>query len=731
MNNNMPASEQERRGPAAMALPILEQLWFMIFNHKWIILTILAASLLIGLVLTLLATPLYTATARIEISRAQDNITNVEGVQANDIGKSMEFFQTQYALLEAKSMAQRVANALNLTSDDSFFEAYGVEPSEIGLGDAGDNGAKVSEGRGRREKMATRILRSSVAISPVRGSSLVDVNFTSPDPTLSAKVANSWVEQFIESNLDRRYASTEDARKFLESRLSELRQRLEESERNLVTYAAQQEIVQLDSKRSEDGRTVGGQTLVGSDLEAMNKALSDAISARVAAQSGAGQNGSASEQSMSNATIAGLRQQRAIIAAERANLLSQFEPEYPSVKALTSQVEELDSSIRAEERRVKQSVNSQYREALQRETTLRQKVQQLKSDLTSQNRASIQYNIYQREVDTNRQLYDGLLQRYKEIGVAGVGSNNIQTVDRATRPNRPSSPNLQVNLSLAFFLGVLASGAYVFAREQIDQSLRDPSDIKRILGITDLGAIPTFEKGDVPELLQDRKSISSEAYFSICTSLSFLTDHGVPRSMAFTSTRPNEGKSTSAFAVGVMLARMGKKTLLIDGDMRNPSVDAIMDVPNEEGLSNYLSGNFSEDELPRRNYQQNLDYLVAGPTPPNAAELLSSDRLSQLVTTMLQHYDHVLIDAPPVMGIADSPLIAKSVEGVIFSIEANGAKMRAIRSALERLSKSNAHVFGAILTKLDGRNSQYGYGYAYGYGYGNDQSKKSDEIDDL
>ena len=698
------------------AVPQLEQYWRAARNRLPGIAVIVAACLVIGIVITLLMSPQYTSEARIEISRKQDNVTNVEGVKSEELGQDLEFYQTQYALLEARSLAERVARDLKLITDKSFFNRFGVDVEEEGLFASSDRRSPDSSKRSARLALAAEILLDNMVVEPIRGSSLVDIKFTSPDPRFSAQVANSWVEQFVASTMDRRFASTADARDFLERRLEELRQRLEDSERRLVTYASSKAIVTLSGNIGASGETGVQRTLVAADLEALNTALAEATSARIVAESQIRQRNGTSQSSLSNAAISGIRQSRAEVAAERAKLLTQFEPEYPTVKALTSQLEALDESIAQEELRVQSSINTGYVEALQREAELQRKVEELKSRFQIQRRDSIQYNIYQREVETNRELYEALLQRFKEIGVAGVGNNNIAVVDRAQIPDEPSSPNLPFNILLSLIAGIALSGGYVFALEQIDQSLKDPADVKNFLGLSPLGVVPQVDKEDILASLHDKKSVASEAYFSIGTSLSFLTDHGVPKSILLTSTRPNEGKSTSAIAIAEVLARMGHKTLLIDADMRNPSVHQFAKIQNETGFSNYLTGHTNISELITPSANPNLVYMTAGPIPPNAAELLSGSTAKNLIQELSNAFEHVVIDGPPVLGLADAPLLARAVEGVIYTIEANGAKMRSVQTALRRIEAANATVFGAIVTKLDSRNAEYGYGYSYSYG---------------
>ena len=715
--NHLPHSSVPERAESEVARPgltppVLLQYWHIALRWKWIIVGIIVFSAALGLVATLLTTPKYTATSRIEISREQKNFTKVEGLETPDSGRDLEFYQTQYSLLSARSLAERIAQSLKLASNDGFFQAHGTKTDEGSL--FFDNAGKplTAIQREKRQKLAVQLLLDHVSVSPIRGSSLIDINYTSASPGLSAEVANAWTQQFIESSMDRRFASTADARRFLEGRLADLRSKLESSERDLVTYASRTGIIALGKSKSQDGRTEVERTLVSSDLEALNEALAKATADRFAAASRAQRNvmKGATTEALTNLAIASLREKRAEVASEYAKLMVQFEPGYPTVRALAEQVRALDASIAREEARVQSSRTAEYTEALQRETGLRKEVESLKDRMDLQQRDSIQYNIYQREADTNRELYDALLQRYKEIGVAGIGANNIAIVDSAKIPEKPSGPSLPLNLMLSLLIGLGLAGAATFALEQIDEGLRDPGEVNRLLQVPLLGSVPDVEEEDAVTVLGDAKSALSEAYLSIRSNLAFSTDHGVPRAFMVTSTRPAEGKSTTSLALATVLGRTGKKVLLVDADMRSPSIHEFMHLSNAKGLSNFLAGDNDWRHLVQSTEAKGLSLMPAGPVPPSAAELLSSDRAQQLVQQLLEEYDHVVIDSPPILGLADAPLLSRAVEGCIFVVEAEGVAVRGIKASLGRLQSVHAHVFGAILTKLKQRQAGYGYG---------------------
>lgn len=706
----------------------VEAVWRGFQRHRLAAIAILIATTISALIITLMMTPEYTAATRIEINREEENITNVEGLEAAESNQDLEFYQTQYSLLESRSVAERVASSLSVISDDALFELHDDDINQALSDFRAGGGEKLTDARFRL-KRATDILLEHVAVEPLRGSRLADVTYTSPNASFSARVANLWVEEYQADTLDRSFVSTADAREYLEARLDELRKRLEESERQLVGYAAANEIIPLASDQDSDGNTDTVQTLRSSDLQALNAALAQATAERINAESRARQKGNASAESLNNQALNLLRDRRAQVASELAKLEAIFEPEYPQVQALQSQLDELDANIAREESRVRSAAATNFNGALAREQALKERVAVLKSATLDERRNSIQYAIYQREVDTNRELYEALLQRYKEIGVAGVQTSNISVVDAARVPDKPSSPSLPLNLLLGFLGGIAFSGAYIFAREQLNQSLRDPAVVLDMLGLPLLGAIPA--KGDAKEIadeLDDPKSEVSEAYLAATSNLSFLTKDGAPSSFLITSSRPSEGKSTTAHALAVSLSRVGKSVLIIDADLRKPSQHNLFGLDNSRGLSHILSGSVDRDQINSlilKSRRERLDLLPSGPIPPDPGVLLSNGKLESFIGGFKANYDHVIIDAPPVMGLADSLLLSKSVEGVIYAIESNGAIMRVIKASLKRLHLTGTRIFGVIVTKVDMQASG-GYGYAemYGYGYGSDHDDR-------
>ncbi|WP_125257790.1 GumC family protein [Brevundimonas fluminis] len=699
--------------------------WRLAVKYRWIIAGSFLLALLAGVAITLLMTPIYSASATLQIDRETARVLNVDDVQPRESqGYGEEFFQTQYGLLRSRSLAERVVDSLGLAASNSFLEQMGATPPV-----RGDRTA-AEYARIRREAVVS-VVMTNFSVSPVRGSRLVQITFDSPVPALSARVVNAYAENFIQANLDRRFESSSFAREFLEEQIGQTKAKLEETERALVDYATAQGIVNL----SEPGPDGSGQTqsLAGTNLSALNASLASARAARIAAEQRWRQARAApllsQPEVLQNQAIQRLTEQRALLDAQYQQQSRVYREDWPSQVQLRSQIEELDAQISDIARGILSSIQGQYVVAANNERALQAQVDGLTDEVQDLRNRSVEYNILQREVDTTRTLYDALLERYKEVGVTGtVASNNISIVDQAQVPTAPSKPNLLVNLILASLLGLGLGALAAFVLEALDETLATPEDAESKLGLPIVGVIPLLSREQTPrEALDDIRSPFSEAYYSLRTALQFSTPDGVPASILVTSSRPAEGKSTTAYATALNLARIGKRVVLIDGDLRNPSMHRIVGVENTAGMSNLLAGASSLSQVVQATSEPNLGIVPSGPLPPNPAELWGSDRLRVILADMRHEVDHVVIDGPPVLGFADAPLLSSAVGGTIFVLESRRTRRAQARGALRRLLIGNGHLLGGVLTKFDTKVTQYGsYDYAYDYSYGEAAKQRSD-----
>jgi capsular exopolysaccharide synthesis family protein len=383
---------------------------------------------------------------------------------------------------------------------------------------------------------------------------------------------------------------------------------------------------------------------------------------------------------------------------------------------LRKQIQELDRQVQSEVKAIKDSIEASYLAAKNQEEELTAQLESTKGQVSDQRNRSIQYTILQREVDTNRTLYDGLLQRYKEIGVAGaVGTNNVSVVDKASLPDFPVKPRLVLNLALALVAGLAAGVLTALLLDYVDDSFKSPEDIEREIGLPVVGVIPKPRPGNnMEEELLDVRSSVSEAIRSLRTGLQFATSNGLPKTLLVTSSKPSEGKTTTTIALSQALASIGLNVLLIDGDLRYASVHKRLRCSNELGLSNYLTGAKIPEDVVQGTNTEGLVVMASGPLPPNPAELLAGPKMASLLALGAESFDIVLIDGPPVMGLADSPLLSSIAQATLLVVAANETRRNVVKVALRRLQFARANLVGALLSKFDA--SQTGYGYGYGYG---------------
>lgn len=695
--------------------------WRVLVKRRRLIAAILAGVVAVALMVTLMTQPLYRASALMQIEKEGPPIVATQGAMPYYDGWDPEFLNTQYELLRSRALAERVANELNLSPqtlgglDDPGWLGRVMALLRPAPKNKAKEGAAAPRGSEAQLKQATGIIQGGLSVVPVQESRLVRLNYDSSDPAFSVRVVNAVAEGFIASTLERRMGTTSYAKTYLEDQLRQTKAKLEDSERKLVEFAQKENLVNTGE---------AGTSLATQNLTDLNASLAEAQSQRIRAQARwrqASSGGAMPADMMATSGIGGLQQQRAALQAQYQQKLQVFKPEYPEMQQLKGQLDEVNRQIGAEMGRIRASVKAEYDAASSQEGMLKGQINALRGQALDTDSRSIQYNILKREADTNRQLYDSLLQRFKEVGAAGdVRSNNISIIDRAQQGWR-FKPNLFQNLMLGILAGLLLGVLVAFVLEFLDDTLKTPEDLEQKLRLAVLGIIPKLgPKQNVAEAAMDPRSAFSEAYRSVRTALQFSTDHGVPRSLLVTSPAPSEGKSTTAVALARNFAQLGKRVLLIEGDLRNPSLHKAFGVKAEVGLSNLLAGAKTLADVTMATDDERLSVILAGPLPPNPAELLSGSKFVSMLTVASERYDQIIVDGPPVLGLADSPILSNAVEGTLLVITSGKTRINAAQAALKRLLVARARVVGALLTKYDAKSAGYGYGYQYDsyYAYG-------------
>ncbi len=691
----------------------LRAVWSTVYRNRYIVIVALALCVLLGIAVTLLSTPIYKGTALIQIDLQTAQI--IEGADIQPTGGGLQdterYLETQVDVIESRSLARTVATQLGLFRNNTFLERMGVEPAAAPAG--------AFDLRQTRQEQVLDALQDNLEVELPVDSSVVSISFESPDRVLASQIANSFAENYITSNLRRKYDTTAYARQFLEDELANTRQRLEESDRALLEYARGAGLI--------DASGAGGNasSLTTANLGQFNSDVATATANRISAEQrwreAQGTPLMNLPSVLSNPAIQSLVQQRAQLRASYELNRERYAADYPVQQELQTQIDAFSRQINDLATDIRDGIRQEYDLSRRQETALRNELADIRGETLAEQDRGIRYNILRREVDTNRTLYEGLLQRYKEISAAaGISSNNISIVDRADPPVGPVRPRPLLNIALSIVAGLMLGLGLVFLRENFDDALRSTDDVETKLGLPAIGVIPKMkEDTDARAEMADRKSDLSEAYAALRSSLMLSTSTGAPKSLVFTSSGQGEGKSTSSLAIACSFAQLGRTVILIDADMRRPSQHKRFSVSNKEGLSGFLSSQNTLAQITHPTDQPGLDLITAGPIPVNPAELIAGPNMQELITQCENKYDLVVIDAPPVLGLADAPTLVSDVGSTIFVVEANRVHGRRANDALRRLRSGDAHILGVLLTKFDAKTIGYGakeYGYVYDYG---------------
>lgn len=714
----------------------LRQIWETLWRHKIIILVI-ALLVFSGIVIkTLMTPPSYQATAKIQLEDDTIAVLNYD-VQARQQQTTKDFYETQYELLKSRSLARRTIDELDLYPNPDAAPEDISEPTSPSLFEQFKNWIQnPSTASGETPPTAKKLgvypdedrFLNGLSVTPVKNSRLVLVSYTSTDPQLAAKIVNTLTTNFISINMERRGGTTTYAKKFLDEQLTLARSRLEESEAELVLYTKQQDLVSTDDNQS----------LASQKLGELHTALSAAERDRIAAendhkQAYSGNSGVAGDIN-GNPVVGSMKNELAKLKITYQEKSQVYKSEYPEMIELQSQIQQLEEQINKENQVDHEQLKARFLAAKGKEQALHKELEKQKLLLLDVRDKSIRFNTLKRDVETNRILYEGLLQRIKEVGVAGGAStNNITVIDPALVPYAQHSPDVRKNLLQGILLGLLIGVAIAFLIEFLDDRIKSAASIEKLSGLPILGTTPALKSKDVIEhslatALQPTSGMA-EAFRSLRTNLLFATRDGLPNSLLVTSSAPSEAKSSSCINLASALAQAGKRVLLIDADLRKPTIHQRFKLDNSQGLSSYLTHQADALAIMQETTITGVTVITAGPLPPNPAELLSSDRLQELFTLVPSKFDIVILDSPPTIGLADALILGNKASATILLIAFSQSKKRVLLDALKRLNQASANVIGFVVTKAKkggGHGYGYDYHYDYYYSYGTDRkSKKS------
>ncbi|WP_260926837.1 GumC family protein [Novosphingobium sp. 9] len=689
-----------------------------LWRQRYVVGGIVLVCLVLGLVATLLMRPVYQATATVRVDQQMGQI--VEGQDlANPMIASNElprYLKTLSAVIGSHSMALRVADKLGLDRDPAF------------VGD--DKGDGKLQTRQARLDRAARKIAANVSVDAPGDTRIMAISYKSPGREEAARLANAYASLFVADDAQRSMDTNSYARQVLQQQIDATRDQLAKSEMQAVNYArANQLIMPMGSGSgggdggSSDGQSGGGgggaQTLTGATLMSMNSARSGLVSARIQAEQHwnvvSGMPALSIPEVQQNSAIQTLQGQRADLAGQLAQLKQRYKAGYPQVDELTMQIHSLDQQIAQTASQIKASIKAQYEVAKQQEGAMDTEITKVSSQTLAEQDRQVEYSLLNRNTDALRQQMTSLMQRYNEIASASdIHANNLTLLDTAEAPASAVSPNIYKNMMLALGAGIVLAFGAALLREMLDDSLHSPEDVEAKLGVHLLGITPHVEVDKLEEAM-GRAGALSEAYASLRTAIEYAAPAIPHRVIQFTSSQASEGKTTTSTSLAGQYAALGRRVLVIDADLRKPTIGrALIGRKAEHGLVDVLLGHRTFEDV-AVSVSGSMDVIPCGHIPPNPVEILSSAAFAQFIESHRKAYDLVLIDSPPVIGLADAVLIGRVADHIVFVVEANRSHFGQAKAAMRRLGQVHAKVIGAVLTKYRAQEAGHSYEYAYNY----------------
>ena len=737
--------EQEILEVSPEEAPNLLDYWHVIVKRRWVVLSCLLIVFSTVAIGTLKQKPVYQGKVLIEINPEQPNVLSFKEVLQISTADVDSYRETQYKVLQSRTLTDRVVRDLQLYRVPEFYRGrmllglIASDPEKIpSPSDPGPPDPSMDAYRN-----SVKHFQDSVSVGPVRRSNLVEVSFDSQDPKLAARVANQLASDYIDQNLQVKWDETVKASEWLSGQLVGLKAKLEKSEDALQSYAQANSILFVEEK----------QNLVNARLKQLQEEYTKAQAERFQKESlhNLVQTGRVQDLPgfLSNRLIQDLAMRLAELERDYAQLTATVKPDYPKALALKKQIDTVQVSLDRQKKALAQNIVDEYRSALDNEKYLAQALEQQKKEVNEIAEKSIQYNILKREVDTSKQLYDGLLQRLKEAQVsAGLKASNIRIVDAAEVPKRPVKPRVVLNLALGVTLGLGLGIGLAFFQEYLDNTLKTPDEVETLLRLPSLGVLPAFSVDGAGKAAEEKlvsiaprehkpigpaiqtNPAAVEAFRSLRTSI-LLSANPVPKMILITSALPGEGKTTITVNLGVTLASLGSKVLILDCDMRRPACHRSTGVENKPGFVQCLTGHVELAEavlaVPG---VANLSVIPCGPIPPNPAEVLSSPLAGELLRRLRTEFEYVLVDSPPLLSVADSRILSTLTDAVVLVARAYETPYNVVRRARSLLYGAGARILGVALNDVDLRRDGYAYNYyyryGYGYGYGSDSAHESD-----
>lgn len=692
----------------------------------WTIITAVVIVLTVLTIYVFKATPIYQASARVEIDAETPQVQSVEdpyrGVPATDDA----FLKTQVRVIESDNLALQTIAQLGLANGTELLPRKRTEPQA-------QSDPQFQEGK------LLRIFKQRLGVSLVPETRIVEISFESPDPNHAARIVNAMLDNYLDYNFHEHYDATRQASGWMEQQLDELKAKVERSQKALVDYERQNALVNVNDKQNvaEERLADLNRDLTVADNDVAQKeslfnlVKSDEKQVAFVAQ---------------NELLQRLEEKSADLKSEYVDDLGKYGPNFPKVVRLRDQVAEMQSLIDGERRRTIAQIQNDYQAALGRENLLAAAVARQKAEVGRLNELSIQHNLLKREFESNQQLYDNLLQRLKDATVsAGLRATNIHVVDRALPPTIPVRPQKVRSILTGLLAALLVGITLTFVQESFDSSVKTAEDAERLTGIPALASIPAIEpdraryalgkrrhavssNGDAALLvLNNPSSPSAESYRALRTAILFSTAPRPPQTLLVTSGQPSEGKTCTCLNLAFVLAQRGVRVLVVDSDLRRPCISSTLHFPSDSsGLTGVLTGACSlEAALQPLASVNNVWVLPAGPVPPNPAELLSSASMEKVLQEVRGQFDHILLDSPPALMFTDATILSSWVDGVLLVVHGGATAKRSLLRSYRTLKMAGARILGVVMNRVSSHQDTYGY---YDSDYYNSYSVREKEL---
>jgi capsular exopolysaccharide synthesis family protein len=754
MTDSLPAHPVRAGGSAAAAeiqeAPNLLDYWRVVKKHRWKIFACCVAAISGALIYVLSVTPVYTAWAMLLIEPKEQRVVKFEEMLSEPIQPGEdEYYESQFEMLKSRSLAAEVIKNQQLDKHPIFTGAgrkqnfvqrlfatirgwcsYAIGlivASPVGHGGYVPNPYGVASAH-------IDTYQGMLEVRPVKRSRLVMVGFNTPDPLLAASVANAHAEAYVQQGIKLRGRANQDARRFLESKLAELKQRVEKSEHTLNVFRRGKGIISLDDKENT----------VVDRLADLNRRLTEAEVARIGLESQAQLIKRRDYDSLpgviNNSLIQNLKGQLVNLEGQYANLAAQYKSGYPPVAKLKAQIDDTRTRLDEQIKAVVEGINSAYMAAAANERMLAVQMKKQKAAALALKDAGVHYAILEREADTNRKLYDSVLERMREIGVTSeIPNANSSILDIAEVPRFPTKPRKKLGVMVAAFVGLLAGLGLAFIFEYLDNTLRTPDEVERYLGLPNLVVVPDyFRLARVPglafsstkrrmaqlngELYLPGKKLQSaglplsatlppgavpEAYRKLRTAVLLSRPDSPPKTILFTSGTNDEGKTVTTANSAIMFAQMGYEVLVIDADLYRPSCHRALRTKNVLGLTDFLAGQAPMETVIMPTKIPKLHILSRGSAAPNPTELVGSQKMRDSLDSLKGRFDFLLIDSPPVTPVSDAVLLSRVVDGVVFVVRGQKTRKHLVKAAVTQLRNSQAKILGVVLNGVDIGKEEY------------------------